>query len=162
MVYRILVLFMGGLLATSAVAADSGISVNGAWARATAPGQDSGAVEFSISSKKAAKLVSVTSPAADAVEIHSMTHENGSMKMRAVNFLALPAGKTVDLEKEGYHVMLINLKQPLKAGDSVPLSLTIEFAGNHKAAVEVKAEVMAQGASHEMHDMTDMGNMHGH
>lgn len=160
--YRIAMLVAGVLLSASVHASDSGITVSDAWVRATAPGQDSGAVEFSIASKKAAKLVTVASPLAEAVEIHGMTHENGSMKMRAIEFIALPAGKLINLKKSGYHVMLIRLKQPLKAGDSVPLTLTIEFAGNHKVAVEVRAAVIAQGASHEMHDMTDMGNMHEH
>lgn len=154
-----IMLLTGILLSVSAMAADSGITVDDAWARATAPGQDSGSVQFSIASKKAAKLVAIASPVAGAVEIHSMTHENGKMKMRAVESLALPAGKVVDLGKNGNHAMLIGLKQPLKAGDSVPLTLTIEFADKHKATVEVKAEVMTHGPSHDMHDMKGMEGM---
>lgn len=159
---QIIMLLAGMLLGGAACAADSGVTVDDAWARATAPGQDSGAVQFSIASKKAAKLAAIASPVAGAVELHRMTHENGKMEMRAVEFLALPAGKVVDLEKSGYHVMLINLKQPLKAGDRVPLTLTIEFANKHKATVEVKAEVMEPGASHDMHGMEGMPGMHEH
>ncbi len=156
---QIIVLVAGLLLAMSAGAADLGISVNDAWGRATAPGQDSGSVQFSIVSKKEAKLVSISSPVAGSVEIHSMVHEDGKMKMRPVESLALPAGKVVDLGKNGNHIMLLNLKQVLKAGDSVPLTLTIEFADKHKAIVETKAEIRPLGTSHEMHDMHDMKGM---
>jgi len=156
---QIIALMAGVLLTTTVAAADSGISVSNAWGRATAPGQDSGSVQFSITSRKEAKLLAIFSPTAGAVEIHSMTHENGKMKMRAVEFVALPPGKAVDLGKSGSHVMLLNLKQPLKAGDSVPLTLTIEFADKHKVSVDAKAEIRAQGTSHDMSDMHDMKGM---
>jgi copper(I)-binding protein len=158
---QIIMLVAGALLSLSAAAADPGVTVGDAWGRATAPGQDSGSVQFSITSNKAAKLVAITSPAAGAVEIHSMAHEDGKMKMRAVESLALPAGKAVDLGKNGNHVMLLNLKQPLKAGDSIPLSLTIEFADKHRTTVDAKAEIRPQGASHDMHNMGDMHDMKG-
>jgi len=153
---QIIMLVAGALLTMSAAATDLGITVSDAWGRATAPGQDSGSVQFSITSKKDAKLVAITSPAAGSVEIHSMAHEDGKMKMRAVESLILPAGKAVDLEKSGNHVMLLNLKQPLKAGDSVPLTLTIEFADKHKATVDAKAEIRPMTESHDMHDMKGM------
>jgi hypothetical protein len=158
---QIIMLVAGALLTLSAVAADLGVAVSDVWGRATAPGQDSGSVQFSITSNKAAKLVAITSPVAGAVEIHSMVHEDGKMKMRAVESISLPAGKAVDLGKNGNHVMLLNLKQPLKAGDSVPLTLTIEFADKHRAAVDAKAEIRPQGASHDMHNMGDMQDMKG-
>ena len=158
---QIILLVAGALLAMSAAAADLGVAVNDAWGRATAPGQDSGSVQFSITSQKEAKLVSITSPAAGAVEIHSMTHEDGKMKMRAVESIALPAGKAVDLGKNGNHVMLINLKQPLKAGDTVPLTLTIEFADKHKVTLDAKAEIKSQTGMHDMHNMGDMHDMKG-
>ena len=153
---QIILLMAGALLSMSAAAADLGVTVSDAWARTTAPGQDSGSVQFSIASKKEAKLVAISSPAAGAVEIHSMAHEGGKMKMRAVEFIALPAGKAVDLGKSGNHVMLLNLKQPLKAGDSVPITLTVQFADKRKVTVDAKAEVRPQGAGHDMHDMSDM------
>jgi hypothetical protein len=63
------------------------------------------------------------------------------MKMREVKSIKLPAGKLVDLEDSGYHLMLIGLKAPLKAGDSVPLTLNIELADKSIMTVEAKAEV---------------------
>jgi hypothetical protein len=158
---QLFALVVFALFAMSAAAADPGVTVSGASARATAPGQDSGSIKFSITSKKEAKLVAISSPAAGAVEIHSMVHEGGKMKMRAVEFLALPAGKEVDLGKSGNHVMLLNLKQPLKAGDSVPFTLTVEFADKHKATVDAKAAVEPMDGSHDMHDMGDMHDMKG-
>ena len=158
---QIIVFVTGLLLSLSAVSADSGITVSDAWARATAPGQDSGSIQFSITSKRAAKLVAIASPAAAAVEIHSMVHENGKMKMRAVEFLYLPAGKEVNLGKSGQHVMLLNLKQALKAGDSVPFTLTVQFADKREVHVNTKAEVRQPGAGHDRHDMEDTNNMPG-
>lgn len=159
---KIVTLLVLALLSVQVQAADLGITVDGAWARATAPGQDSGSVQFSVTSKESAKLVGAATPVAGAVEIHRMTHEDGGMKMRAVESLDLSAGKTLDLGKHGYHVMLLKLKQPLKAGDSVPLTLTVEFADKHRVAVEAKARVIEPGAQHDMHDMMDMGGMRHH
>jgi copper(I)-binding protein len=73
--------------------------------------------------------------------------EGGMMKMSAIDKLPLPAGKAVDLKPGGYHVMLFDLKQPLKAGDTVPLTLTFEDKAGRKASVEVRAPVRALGAA---------------
>lgn len=136
------------------------ITVSDARARATAPGQDTGSIEFSILSKRAAKLVAAASPVADGVEIHSMTHENGKMVMRPVDAIDLPAGRKVNVS-ESYHVMLTGLKHPLKAGERVPFSLTVEFPGKHKMTVKAKAEVQPLSDGRSMENMHDMGDMHG-
>ncbi|HEY4696602.1 MAG: hypothetical protein A3J49_01325 [Gallionellales bacterium RIFCSPHIGHO2_02_FULL_57_16] len=133
----------GGLLAalflsTSVYAGD--IQVEGAWSRATAPGQEAAGVDFSITSKLAATLLGVSSPASRTVEMHSMTHEKGVMKMREVKVIELPAGKRVDLGTSGYHLMLVGLKAPLKAGKDIPLTLNIKVA-NRTVKVKTKAEV---------------------
>ena len=123
------------------------VVVSDASVRATAPGQESAAIRFSITSKKEARLMAIVSPVAGAVEIHSMTHDNGVMKMRAIEFLPLPAGKMVKLGSSGNHVMLLNLKNPLKAGDFVPLTITVEFADKHKEKINVNAEIKSLTAS---------------
>lgn len=128
------------------------VVVSDASARATAPGQESAAIRFSITSKKEARLMAIVSPVASAVEIHSMTHDNGVMKMRAIEFLPLPAGKMVKLGMSGNHVMLLNLKNPLKAGDSVPLTITVEFADKHKEKINVNAEVKPLTAGRNEHE----------
>lgn len=138
------------LCAAQAWAGD--VAVSGAWARATAPGQESAAMQFSITSKQEAQLVAISSPVAGAVEMHSMTHDNGVMKMHAIEFLPLPAGKEVDLGASGIHVMLLNLKHPLKAGESIPFTVTVQFAGKHKATVKTNAEVKPLTDGHDGHE----------
>jgi copper(I)-binding protein len=137
--YRVAGLIAAMLLSASVYAGD--IQVEGAWSRATAPGQDTAMVDLKITSQQAASLVGVSSPAAGSVELHSMTHDNGMMKMREVQAIALPAGKCVDMGESGYHLMLIGLKAQLKAGDSVPLTLSIKVADKAVVKVEARAEV---------------------
>ncbi|MBI4937830.1 MAG: copper chaperone PCu(A)C [Nitrosomonadales bacterium] len=117
------------------------VAVSDAWARATVPGQSGAVLRFSVTSQKEAKLLGVSSPVAGVVEMHSMTHDKGVMKMRPIASLPLPPGKTVELGSEGNHVMLLELKQPLKAGDSIPFSLAVQFAGKRKATVQATAAV---------------------
>ncbi len=125
--------------------------------RATAPGQDNAAVSLHIRAVADARLVAASSPAAERVEIHLMKHENGMMTMRAVESLALPAGQEVALES-GTHLMLVGLKQPLKAGDSVQLALTVEYADKRREVIKTTATVHAL-SSHD--DMPGMEH-HGH
>ena len=131
------------------------VTVSDAWTRATAPGQESAALQFSIVSQKEAQLVKVSTPVAGVAEIHSMTHDNGVMKMHAIESLPLPAGKTVDLGASGNHVMLLNLKHPFKAGESLPFTVTVQFADKHKATVKARARVksLTEGfGEHEHHN----------
>ena len=93
--------------------------------------------------KDADRLLSASSPAAGIVEIHEMKMANGMMQMREVTGLEIKPGATVELKPGGYHVMLMDLKTPLKQGESVPVTLKFEKAG----AVEVKASIEAMGAS---------------
>jgi copper(I)-binding protein len=153
---RQIIVTLALFIVISANAANLEVTVNDAWGKATAPGQDNGTIQFSIVSKKEAKLVSISSPVAGKVEIHSMVHEDGMMKMRPVEFIALPSEKWIDLRKTGNHVMLLNLKQPLKVGDNIPLSLTIEYPDKHRTTVEAKAAIKPQGSSQDMHDMKGM------
>ena len=88
-----------------------------------------------------AVLVGAASPAAGITEIHEMKMDGGVMSMRAIPRLELPAGKPVQLGPGGYHVMLINLKQPLKKGDSVPLTLQVEGKDKKVETIQIKAEV---------------------
>ena len=84
---------------------------------------------------------------AGVVEIHEMVMDGNVMKMRAVAGLDLPAGKAVDLKPGGYHVMLMDLKQELKPGELVPVTLVIEGKDGKRETVEVAAAVRALGAS---------------
>jgi len=134
----------GGLLAALLLSASvqaGDIKIEGVWSRATAPGQDTGMADATITSHQAAVLVGVSSAAFKTAELHSMTHENGMMKMREVKAIELPAGKPVDLGKSGYHLMLIGLKAPLKAGETLPLTLSIKVAGKGVVKVDAKAKI---------------------
>lgn len=128
-----------GMSATSALAAD--VEVKDAWVRGTVTGQKATGAFLEITSKSGATLVGAASPVAGVSEIHEMKMDGGIMKMRAVERLELPAGKPVQMAPGGYHVMLLNLKQPLKRGDSVALTLQVENPDKTVEAVQIKAEV---------------------
>ncbi len=129
----------------AALAAD--VDIKDPWVRGTVSGQQATGAFMTITSKSGAVLVGAASPAAGNTEIHEMKMDGGVMKMRAIPRLELPAGKPVQLGPGGYHVMLINLKQPLKKGDTVPLTLQVESRDKKVEAVEVKAEVRDLTAS---------------
>jgi copper(I)-binding protein len=99
-----------------------------------------------ITSAQGGRLVSVASPVAGIVEIHEMTMSGDVMKMHAVPGIDLPAGKPVELKPGGFHVMMMGLKQPLKAGDSVALTLVIEGKGGKRETLTLKAPVKPLGA----------------
>lgn len=142
-----LVACAGLLLGTPALAQ---IEVKSPWVRGTVQGQKASGAYLEITSKDAAALVGAASPVAGTVEIHEMRMEGDVMRMRAVQRIALPAGRKVELKPGGYHVMLLDLKQPLAKGDMVPLTLRIEGTGKKMTAIEVQAEVRDL-ASHNKH-----------
>lgn len=119
----------------------SQVSVEGAWARATVPQQKSSGAYLRITAAQAAALVEVRTPVAGSSEIHEMSMVGDVMRMRAIERLDLPAGKAVALEPGGYHVMLLDLKRQLKAGDVVPLTLVIEDKDKKRQTVDVQATV---------------------
>lgn len=142
-------------LATSATAlsllaapAFAQTTVKDAWVRGTVAQQKATGAFFQITHPAGGKLVSATSPAAGVVEIHEMAMDGSTMKMRALpNGLDLPAGTPVELKPGGFHVMLMDLKAPLKAGESVDLSLVVEGKDGKKETIAVKAPVKALGAN---------------
>ena len=117
------------------------VEVKSAWVRGTVAAQKTTGAYMDISSARGASLVGAESTAAGAVEVHEMSMDGNVMRMRAVPKLDLPAGKTVQLKPGGFHIMLIDLKRPLKKGDSVPLRLRIENNDKTVSTIEVKAEV---------------------
>ena len=105
-----------------------------------------------ITSAKGGRLLSVSTPVAGVVEIHEMAMEGDVMKMRARPAgLLLPAGKAVALKPGGYHVMLMDLKQQLKAGDTVPVTLVVEGADKKRETVEIKVTVKDLAATAPKH-----------
>ena len=96
-----------------------------------------------LTSKTDAKLVGVKTPAAGMADIHQTKMDGGVMRMRHVEGIELPAGKSVALEPGGYHVMLMHVARPLKEGETVPLTLTVEAKGGKRESVTVQVPVKA-------------------
>ena len=137
--------FCVALCATACALAHAEVSVKDAWVRGTVPAQTTTGAFMTLTSTADAKLVSVASPIAGTVEIHeSMMHGN-TAHMHEVQSVELPAGKPVSLKPGGHHVMLMGVSRPLKPGDTVPLTLTIEERGK-RTTLEVKAAVRPIGS----------------
>lgn len=144
-------LILASLLALStgsALAAD--LKIDGAWVRGTTPSQTASGAFMTLTSGSDAALVGASSPVAGKVEVHEMKMVGETMKMGPIPRLALPAGKAVELKPGGYHVMLLDLKQPMKAGDKVPLTLEIETAGKReKLTVEAEVRPLGEVPAHQ-------------
>jgi hypothetical protein len=117
------------------------VEVKDAWIRGTVAGQKATGAFMDLTSRSPARLVAASSPAAGVVEIHRMRMESGVMKMFAVDGVELPANRTVKLAPGGYHIMMMDLKRTLKAGERVPLRLTFELAGKKRESVDLEVEV---------------------
>ena len=125
--------------------ASAAVTATQAWVRGTVPAQKITGAFLTLQSSEDAKVVGVSSPAARSAEIHESGMDHGTMHMKAVDFVALPAGKRIELKPGGYHVMLVDLTRPLVAGDMVPLTFTVEDSRGKRSTFEVKAEVRALG-----------------
>lgn len=128
------------LLVSSALHAQN-VEVSNAWVRSTVQGQKGTGAFMNITAKDGAKLVGVSSPVAGVAEVHEMKMEGDIMKMRALPVLDLPAGQTVQLKPGGYHLMLMDLKQPLSKGSTVPLTLRLQDAQGIETRLEVSVPV---------------------
>lgn len=120
-----------------------------AWSRATPGGAKVGGGYLTIENKGSApdRLIGGSADVADKVQVHEMAVNNGVMTMRPLdNGLAIEPGKTVKLAPGGYHLMLLELKSPLKQGDKVALTLEFERAGKVALSLDVQG-VGAQGPS---------------
>jgi len=143
----------------TAFAQTSAVQVEGAWARASVPGQKATGAFMRLTAPQGARLVRAESPAAGLAEVHEMKMEGDIMKMRAVPALELPAGKTVELKPGGYHVMLLDLKAPLPKDSTVPLTLVFQDARGAESRLDLTVPVgtAAPGAGG-----SDAAHGHGH
>ena len=135
---------LAALFTSTSVLAAAEVTVKDAWVRGTVPAQTTTGAFMTITSTGDAKLVGVSSTAAKMVEIHESMMHGATAQMHEVQAVALPAGKPVSLKPGGHHVMLMGLAGPLKPGDTVPLTLTIEEKGK-RSTLEVKAAVRPLG-----------------
>ena len=134
--------------AAAAQAQTGDVSVSQAWSRATPGGSRTGAAYLQIQAPAGGgdKLVAAKSEIAGRIELHNHIHENGVKKMRRVDAIEVPAGELVALKPGGLHLMLFDLKQPLKAGEKLPLTLVFEKAGEVNVTATVEP-IGAKGAS---------------
>jgi copper(I)-binding protein len=119
------------------------------FARATPPGARTGAVFFTVDNagKETDRLLRASTPIAAGVVLHQMALEGGIMKMRAVPSVEVRSGGRLELKPSGYHLMLLDLKQPLKVGEKFPLTLTFEDAGTILISVWVEDMGAMDGAA---------------
>jgi copper(I)-binding protein len=162
MTMRVLAM-VGVLFAALTVAAaeqPGEVTVANAWARATPGGAKNGAVYMSITAEPGAgdRLVAAKSEAARSVELHISDHEGGVVRMRRLDALEVPAGQTVRLSPGGHHLMLLDLKQPLKTGDRVKLTLVFEKAGELTVEASIRALSSSRPPSSDAHPGAGSGH----
>ncbi|MGE8319511.1 MAG: copper chaperone PCu(A)C [Comamonas sp.] len=117
------------------------------WARATVPGQSGSGIFMTLQAPLGGSLVAVKTPAAGIAEVHEMKMEDNVMRMRPIAKLDLPARQPVQLTPGGFHIMLMQLKQPLTAGQSIPLTLTVEDAKGQRRERTIDVPVRAATAA---------------
>ena len=131
-------------------AAQAQITVQDAWARATPPGAKIAAGYLVIRNGGGAdRLLGASSPAAERVETHTTRRDGDISRMREVKGYEVPARGTLELKPAGSHLMLVNIKAPLKEGTTVPLTLKFERAGEVKTELQVRP--LVGGEHHHLH-----------
>ncbi len=137
-------LFVAAVIAAPARAQEvkaGDLVITQAWTRATPKGAKIGTGYLTIENKGSApdRLIGGSADIAGKVEVHEMAMKDGVMKMRALDDgLTIEPGKTVKLAPGGYHLMMFDLKSPLKQGDTLPITLKFEKAGEVKVSLAVE------------------------
>lgn len=119
------------------------IDVKNVWTRDTVGGTANAAVFMTITAPAADRLIAASTPAAKKTDLMTMAGGSSAMEMTYVKDVDLPAGTPVSLNPMGLHVWLAGLNQPLKAGQSFPLTLKFEEAGERQVSVSVIAPAAA-------------------
>jgi len=133
------------VLAAFPLLVEAKVTATDAWVRGTVPAQKTTGAFLTLESSEDARVVGVKSPVAKTAEIHASDMKDGVMHMQALDGLALPAGKRVELKPGGRHVMLMGVAKALGEGDTVPLLFTIEDAKGKRTTLEVRAAVRPLG-----------------
>jgi copper(I)-binding protein len=149
--FRSITLFAASvLLAASAGAQEykaGNMYVDHIYARATVPGQTSGGAYLTLENRgnSADALIAAQSSAAQSVEIHTMAMTDNVMRMREVSAVDIKPKEKIAMQPgDGYHLMLIGLKAPLKTGDKLPLTLTFRKAGKVETSITVEDGMMGK------------------
>jgi copper(I)-binding protein len=137
------------------------VDVRDAWVRAAVPGQSGTGAFMKLSAPSALRLVGATTPAAGVAQVHEMKMDGDTMRMREVTGgLELPPRKTVELSPGGFHLMLMDLKQAMPAGSSIPLTLDFVDAQGKKSSLQVTLPVQT-AATAGAAGAAAGGDMHG-
>ena len=148
---RALILSLIGMALSLPAWADT-VKIENAWVRATAPGQKVAGGFLDLTADADMKLVGGSSPASDSLELHMMKMDGGVMIMRQIPEIALPKGKKVNLKPGGLHIMFIGLKQQIKEGERVPVSLTVLDSAGKEQQLQLEAQALrAGGMVHQRH-----------
>ena len=133
--------YAGALALAFSMNASAAVTAEQAWIREVPPQSEVAAafVELNNSGKQRERIVAMSSPLAARVEWHDMRHENGRMEMSQRLKPELPAGSRTSLAPMASHLMLFGLKQPLRVGMSVPLTLTLASGQKVRVNAEVRA-----------------------
>ncbi|HEY6815447.1 MAG TPA: copper chaperone PCu(A)C [Croceibacterium sp.] len=119
------------------------LEVEDAWTRDTVGNTASAAVFMTISSPTPDRLIAASAPVARQTDLMTMEAEGGTMAMAYLEAIDIPAGETVSLDPQGLHVWLANLNRPLVAGQTFPLTLEFEHAGERQVTVSIIAPAAA-------------------
>ncbi len=101
------------------------------------------------------RILAAKSDVAELVELHTHSMDGGVMRMRPVEAIVVPAGDAAKLAPGGHHIMLLNLKSPLVAGESFPITLVFEKAGEITVEVKIDAEMGGTPSHGKGHGMTE-------
>lgn len=137
------VMFIASILISACSKQDS-IEIKNQWVRASNDGQDVSAAYMTIVSNEDTSLITIDSDVADVIEIHSMSMENGVMKMRMLDTLDLVAGKPTELSPGGFHLMLFDLKKPLAAGKEAHFTLHFKNKAGQEKTISVTSPIKAE------------------
>lgn len=147
--------FLTAFLALSACGSSrSGtVAVHDPWARETTAGLavSAGYGRIENGTGDALRLIGAETPAAGRIEIHNATTEGGVMRMRPLaDGLEIPAGESVELRPGGYHMMLLDLRQPLRRGETVPVTLRFDHCPPVRADFTIRSTAeAAHGGGHD-------------
>lgn len=133
-------LFIALACALAATPALAQVKVENPWIRASAPGQDIAAAYMRLEASAPASLVGGSTPAGK-LEVHQTKREGNVMRMLPVDRIDVAPGKPVELKPGGYHIMITGLHAPVKAGETVPLTLQFQTKDGKRSSVTVQAPV---------------------
>lgn len=139
-------------------ASPNDVMVDKVWVGESVPGQNSATLELNITTVSPAKLLSISSEAADKVEIHSVSRQGGKMQAHVVDDLHLPAHRTTAFGSHQLFLIMVGLKKELNIGDRIPVNLVVEYPDKHKQTIAVEATVKKMSLSYkhlgtrEVHD----------